>query len=137
MKTVLAYKNPDIEYRFDPPRNEPRVVKNLEHPEQGQLIKAGKYTMYDINGSPYPNTPELFEKNYEIVRPGVARMKHSAPAEFEILEDEKTTEPRHKVGDYRRVGGEYAIDKSIFERTYKIVSHPYASKYSSMASPKT
>ena len=133
--TFRAYKNPDIKYKFEHPKGHDTIAHNLEHPEKGQRIKGSHYTMYDILGSPYSNKPEHFNANYKQVSPTEVQMKHTDPAEFEVLTTEKHEEPKHKKGDYRRVGGEYAIDKSIFEKTYVPVKHVYDTQYGSMVAP--
>lgn len=140
-----ASKDPDVLHYVRMPVTETEYVYNTEYPEgfhyvhptdtgyeirEGQKVKPGQYVMKDEVGE-YPINPSDFDRTYQI-KPGqgiinkreyyTAVVKLPVPiGEFESFETSNSTNPPlYNVGDFRRSGGKYPINKKIFLKGYTI-----------------
>ena len=156
-RMVLASKKTDMDFPFRNPTGQTTYVFNREFPRglkymkngkqvEGQEVKPTHYIFKDFEGGEYPVSPDSFNKAYTLVRPGIARVKPSKPREFrEFGKTNLTHPPLYHANDMIPVGGEYPINRRIFDHTYDILSpppvqkmtgHSYQTPYPSMSAPK-
>jgi hypothetical protein len=124
-----------IEYVFNTefPVGVPYVKQNKEGTSyeilEGQRVKPGQYVMKDSVGE-YPIDVKDFERTYEIA-PGQGILgKHDyykvrvKPSDYkaryeEFQESNLIIPPLYQKGDFRRVGGQYPINRGVFLNGYR------------------
>ena len=148
-RMVWAHKRTDMDFPFREPTGQTTYVFNREFPKgvkymkngqevEGQEVKPTHYIFRDFEGGEYPVSPDSFSRGYIRVRPGFARVVPRPPIEFREFGRTNTTDPPlYYANDMIPViGGEYPINRAIFNATYKVVPHPMETAYHAFTAPK-